>query len=179
MTVSILGRRYGQALLTLATQANKVDKIGADLKDFAASWQASKDLRAAFENPTVNAETRRTVLRELAAASGMDDLARNTLLLVADRGRIAFVPEIAEGYAALAEARSGRVRAEVVSAIELPDAYFSELQKTLERVTGKQVSIAKRVDPTLLGGVVARVGDNVFDGSLKHRLEGLTHELSR
>jgi F-type H+-transporting ATPase subunit delta len=179
MSTSILGRRYATALFALAEQAGSVDKIGQDLKDFAASWLSSRELRMAFENPSVGMQSRRQVLRELAAASGMDPLARDTLLLVSDRGRIRYVADIASAYQEQAEARSGRVRAEVVTASELPEAYFQELQKTLERVTGKKVSVTRRVDASLLGGVVTRVGDQVFDGSLRHQLDELKHELSR
>lgn len=179
MSIGILGRRYATALLSLAAQAGNIDKVTQDLSDFAASWNENRDLRNVFENPSVGVESRRSVLRELAAASGMDPLVRDTLLLVSDRGRMRQLPDIAEAFKALAEARAGGVRAEIVSATELPEAFFSELQKTLERVTGKHVSVAKRVDPSLLGGVVTKVGDRVFDGSLKNRLKELTHELSR
>ena len=178
-SISILGRRYANALLALATQAGKVEKITQDLSDFAASWESHRELRAAFENPIVSAELRRKVLREIAAQSGMEVLLLNTLLVMSDRGRISQINDVSEAFKTLAEARSGRVRAEVITASELPEAYFTELQKTLERVTGKQVSVTKRVDPSLLGGVVTRVGDQVFDGSLKNRLEELKHELSR
>jgi F-type H+-transporting ATPase subunit delta len=179
MSTSILGRRYATALFNLAEQAGSIDKVGSDIRDFAASWHSSRELRAAFENPSVGAQTRRQILKDLAAQSGMDPLVRDTLLLVSDRGRLGQVNDIANAYQVQAEQRSGRVRAEVVTAAELPEAYFTELQKTLERVTGKKVTVARRVDPSLLGGVVTRVGDQVFDGSLKHRLEELTHELSR
>jgi len=179
MSIGILGRRYATALLSLAAEAGNIDKITQELSEFAASWAENRELRNVFENPSVSVESRRNVLREIAAQSGMDPLLRNTLLLVSDRGRLSQLPDIAETFKALAEARAGGVRAEIVSAVELPEAFFSELQKTLERVTGKHVSVAKRVDPSLLGGVVTRVGDQVFDGSLKNRLNELTHELSR
>jgi F-type H+-transporting ATPase subunit delta len=132
-----------------------------------------------FENPSVSVDARRKVLRDIATASNMDPLLRDTLLLVSDRGRMNHLSDIIEAFKALAEARSGRVRAEIVTATELPEAYFEQLQKTLERVTGKQVTVAKRVDPSILGGVVARIGDHVFDGSVKNRLDELKHELSR
>jgi F-type H+-transporting ATPase subunit delta len=179
VTVGILGRRYAQALLTLATEAGNVDKVSRDLHDFTAGWRESRELRTAFENPSVSVATRRQVLRDIAQSSGMEPLVRDTLLLVSDRRRMAYLTEIVEAFDAMAEARSGRLRAEVVSAIELPEAYFTELQKTLEQVTGKQVAIARRVDPSLLGGVVTRIGDQVFDGSVSHRLNELKHELSR
>jgi F-type H+-transporting ATPase subunit delta len=179
MTTSTLGRRYATALYSLAEQAGSIEKVGQDLRDFAASFQGSRELRSAFENPIVGVQSRRQILRDIAAQSGMDPLVRDTLCLVSDRGRIRQIGDIATAYQVLAEARSGRVRAEVVTASELPEAYFQELQRTLERVTGKKVSVSRSVDPSLLGGVVTRVGDQVFDGSLRHQLDGLVHELSR
>jgi F-type H+-transporting ATPase subunit delta len=127
----------------------------------------------------VGVQARRTILREIAAGSGMDLLVQNTLLLLSDRGRLRYVADVAEGFKSLSEARAGRVRAEVITATDMPEAYFTQLQKTLERVTGKQVSVARRVDPSLLGGVVTRIGDQVIDGSLRNRLEELKHELAR
>jgi F-type H+-transporting ATPase subunit delta len=179
VTVSILGRRYASALLALATEAGKVDKVQKDLRELGASWKENRDLRNVFENPSVKVESRKAILKDLAQAAGMDPLVRDTLLLVADRGRMSSLPEIIESYEALAEQRSGRVRAEVVTATEMPEAYFEELRKTLERVTGKQVTLAKKVDPSILGGVVARVGDQIFDGSTKNRLDELKTELLR
>jgi F-type H+-transporting ATPase subunit delta len=179
VTAGILGRRYASALLALASEAGSVDKVARDLHDFAISWQESRELRALFENPSVSVAARRQVLREIAQASNMDPLVRDTMLLVADRGRMAYLTDIIEAFDALAEARSGRLHAEVITAGELPEAYFTELRKILEQVTGKQVVVATRIDPSLLGGVVTRIGDQVFDGSLSHRLNELKQELSR
>jgi F-type H+-transporting ATPase subunit delta len=179
MTIGILGRRYAGALLNLAKESGQLDKVRSDLRDVAGMWRDNRELRSIFENPSVTATARRDVLRDIAAQSGMSPLLRNTLLLVSDRGRMNQIDDIIDSFEALAEASVGHVQAEVVTASELPDAYFTELQKTLERVTGKQVAIKKRVDPTLLGGVVTRIGDQVFDGSLSHRLSELKHDLSR
>ena len=179
MKIGILARRYANALLGLATQAGNVDKVLSDLRDFEKSWHESKELRSIFENPGIPMATRRQILRDIAAESGMDPLLRDTLLLLSDRGRLSQLPGILDALEEFSEARSGRVRAEVVTASELPDAYFEQLQKVLERVTGKQVTIARRVDASLLGGVVTRIGDRVFDGSLSTRLNELKNELSR
>jgi F-type H+-transporting ATPase subunit delta len=177
--IGILPRRYANALLALATQANNVDKILSDLRDFEKSWSESKELRSVFENPSVGMASRRQILRDIAAESGMDPLLVNTLLLLSDRGRLSQLPGILAAYEELTEARSGRVRADVVTASELPEAYYEGLREVLERVTGKQVSVTRRVDPSLLGGVVTRIGDQVFDGSLSTRLNELKNELSR
>jgi len=179
VSISILGRRYANALLALAAEQSTVDMVGRDLADFARVWDENKDLRTAFENPSVSLDARRKILREIAETSGMQPLLRDTLLLVSDRGRLSHLPEIAESYEVLAEERSGKVRAEVITATALPQEYFDTLRQTLERVTGRQVVVVSRVDASLIGGVVTRVGDQVFDGSVKHRLDELKQELSQ
>ncbi len=179
MTVGVIGKRYASALLQLAIGANAVDRMGRDLSDFAAVWQQARELRTVFENPDFGVEVRRQILRELATRSMMATEVRNLLLLLSDRGRMRYAPEIADTYQALAEERSGKVRAEVIVAAEMPESYFVELQRTLEAVTGKQVTIVKKKDPSLIGGVVTRVGDRVFDGSVRNRLRELKNELRR
>jgi F-type H+-transporting ATPase subunit delta len=136
-------------------------------------------LRAVFENPSVSAETRRSVLRDIAEQSGMNPIVRDTLLLVSDRRRLPHLQEIVDAFEWLAEKRAGHVRAEIVTATELSKEYFDGLQRTLEQATGKQVVLTTRVDPSIIGGVVARVGDRVYDGSLQYQLNELRDELSR
>jgi F-type H+-transporting ATPase subunit delta len=179
VTVSVLGKRYANALLNLAGDAQAVDQIGRDLRDFATAFESSKDLRNVFENPQISQQTRRQILKDLAASSGMHDKVRDTLSLLSDRSRIRNVAEVADAYEAMAEARSGRLRAEVTTATQLPDSYFTELERTLQQITGREVVLVRKVDPSLVGGVVARVGDQVFDGSLKNRLSELKSELLR
>jgi F-type H+-transporting ATPase subunit delta len=179
MTVGILGRRYASALLALATEGNKVDKVSRDLRDFALGWKNSPELRAVFENPSVKVDARHQILRDLAESAGMDPLVRDTLLVVSDRGRLTHLPEIVDSFELLAEERSGSVRADVVTATDMPEGYFEELKKTLERVTGKKVVVTRKVDPSIIGGVVARIGDQIFDGSVKNQLSGLKDELLR
>lgn len=172
-----LARRYAKALLSLAKEQNAVDRVQRDLAALAAAWEESKELRDAFQNPIYGSDVRRKITDALAARLGVMPMLKNTLAMLSDRRRMRHLADIAEAYTNLAEAESGRVRAEVVSATALPEAYFAELQKTLEQVTGRKVQIVKRVDPTLIAGVVTRVGDRVFDGSLKNRLVELEDEL--
>jgi F-type H+-transporting ATPase subunit delta len=179
VTTSLIGRRYASALLALSEERSVTEVIGRDLRELAASWHDSRDLRNAFENPSVSLDSRRKILRELAEASGMNPLLRDTLLLLSDRGRMTHLPEVAEAFEILAAEKSGSVRAEVVSATELPAEYFEGLRRTLEQVTGKHVVVSSRVDASLIGGVVTRVGDQLFDGSVKHQLNQLKDELSR
>ena len=177
MSVSIVGKRYARALMQLAVDANAVDRIGSDLRDFANAWAQNRDLRSVFENPTVSQIARSTILKELAQSGGMHQHTRDLLLLLADRQRLSHVGEVADAYDGMAEARSGKLRAEVTSATPLPAAYYAELENVLQAATGKNVVLVHKVDPTLVGGVVTKVGDRVFDGSLKSRLTELREEL--
>jgi F-type H+-transporting ATPase subunit delta len=175
-----LGRRYAMALLNLATEQNVLDEVRRSLKEFLATWHDSKDLRLVFENPSVSFEARREILREIAKASGMHKLVLDALIFVSDRGgRFKHLPEIVDAFEDEAEKRAGRIRAEVVTATELPAEYFAGLQRTLEQATGKQVVVITSVDPSIIGGVVTRVGDKVFDGSVQYQLNELKEELTR
>jgi len=175
-----LGRRYAMALLNLAVEQNVLDEVRRSLRDFATMLEQSRDLRGVFVNPSVSFEARRAILREIAKASGMHKLVLDALLFVSDKGgRFKHLPEIVDAFESAAEARAGRVRAEVVTATELPEEYFAGLQRTLEQVTGKQVVVTRRVDPSIIGGVVTRVGDQVFDGSVQYQLSELKEELTR
>jgi F-type H+-transporting ATPase subunit delta len=179
MTVGVVGKRYARALLQLAVEASAVERIGTDLRDFATAWTASRELRAAFENPKVPQQSRAAVLREIAQQSNMHERTRDLLLLLSDRQRLGHVAEVSEAYDSLAEARSGRIRAEVRTASPLPPAYFTELQTALRAATGRDVVVVHTVDPTLIAGVVTQVGDQVFDGSVKTQLVELRDELLR
>lgn len=179
MTVSIVGRRYAKALFALAEQENAVAEIGKHLGEFTETYADSPELRAVFENPGFGQEVRSKIIVEIAARSGMHDAVRNGLQLLSDRGRLSHIEEVHEAFEAMAQARSGEVRAEITTAAALPEAYFMQLQKRLSEVTGKKVVLVKKTDPDLIGGVVARIGDQVFDGSVKNRLTGLKEELLR
>ena len=172
-----LGRRYAKALLELASDEGKRDKIGQDLDSLASAWGESSELRAAFETPAVDAQARRGLLEALASRLGLDRTVLHTACLLSDRRRMRHLPEVVEAYRALAEERDGRVRAEVITAGPMPDSYFAELQRTLEQVTGREVVLVRREDSELIGGVVAKVGDKVFDGSVRARLTELRDTL--
>jgi F-type H+-transporting ATPase subunit delta len=170
---SAIGRRYAKALLEVAEEQKQVPKIQKDLEDLLASWQASRELRSTFENPAFGAELRAKVIDELVKRMGLSPLVASTLRLLSDRQRLRHLPEVAESFFALAQAGAGAVVAEVTTAVELPDAYFTRLQATLEKSLGKKVSVVKKTDPSLVAGVITRVGDRVYDGSLRSSLRQL------
>lgn len=177
MKGSAIGRRYAKALLEVAEEQKQVPKVHKDLEDLLGSWQASRELRATFENPAFGADVRGKILDELIKRMGLAPIVANTLKLLSDRQRLRHLPEVAEAFFALAQEGAGAVVAEVTTATELPDSYFVKLQATLEKSLGKKVSIVKKTDPTLVAGVVTRIGDKVFDGSVRSNLRQLEERM--
>jgi F-type H+-transporting ATPase subunit delta len=179
MSMEGLARRYARALLELASEQKQIERVGKDLAGLSAMWDASPELRELFGNPQFSVAARKGVLSELLARAGVSPIVRNTALYLADHNRVPALPHIARAFAALAERAEDAVRAEVTSAAPLSEAYYAQLQKALETATGMKVTIERKTDATLIAGVVTRVGDRVFDGSVRTRLaelkESLTH----
>lgn len=175
--MSIVASRYAKAVFELAQDQNQLEVVDSQLASLAELWLKSASLRDVFRNPSFDAEQRRSIIGELVSRVSAIGMIRNLLRVLSDRGRMDILPDLATKYRHLAEARLGRVRAEVVTAVELPEAYFEQLQQRLEQVTGKTVLLERRVDSTLLAGVVTRVGDYVLDGSVRSHLSRLREEL--
>jgi F-type H+-transporting ATPase subunit delta len=178
MTTSALARRYARAILELASEQKQAERVGKELAEFAAMWSSSDELRKLFESPKINAEARKQVLVELITRAAVSPLVKNSILYMADRRRITALPEVAAAYAHQAERAAGTLRAEVTSAVPLPDTYYAQLQRSLEQATGRKVTIEKKTDKNLIAGVVTRVGDRVLDGSVRARLTELKESLT-
>ena len=177
MSVQIVARRYAQALLELGGESGTLDKLVEDMSAVAAAWETSHDLRNALENPLVALEAKKAVMNELCEQVGAAPTTKNALQMLVDRRRIKTLPYVAQYLRELADARKGVLRAEVTTAVPLSDAYYVRLQAELERMTGKKVVVDKKTDPALVAGVIARIGDRIFDGSLRTRLQSLKDSL--
>ncbi len=177
MMGSAVGKRYATALYDLAEEKKATAEIGRNLADLAAAWEVSDDLRNVFRNPQFGADAKRGVVKALTERLRCHATVKSTLLMLADRGRLEHLSEISDAFERLAERRSGRIRAEVVTAHELPESYYTKLSATLKQATGKEVVLLRREDPSLIGGVVTTIAGRVFDGSIKNRLRGLRSQL--
>ena len=175
--MSALGRRYAKALLELAREQGELDPVLRDVGAITGAWKESAELRAIVRNPVIPRPALKAAVDAVMRKLGCSELVRNTVNLLADKGRLAHLEEVLDALDELAEAETGRVRVEVVSAKPLSDAYYARLTKKLERVTDREVVLVKKQDPSLIGGVVTRVGDQVFDGSLSDRLSELRETL--
>lgn len=175
--MSAVGRRYAKALLDLAREQGQLDRVLGDVGSLADAWKVSPELRDLVRNPVVPKPALKGALDAVMEKLGVSVLTRNTVKLLADKGRLPQLDEVLHALEELAEAETGRVRVEVTSATPLGDAYYDRLTEKLQRVTDRKVVLVKKQDPSLIGGVVTRVGDQVFDGSLSNRLSELKETL--
>ena len=177
MIAAHVSRRYARALLELGTEGGNLDALVDEVSRMAAAWNESADLRAVVETPTVGVDVKKSILREVTAKLALGPVTSSTVMLLTDRRRLRLIGEIAQFLREMNDAKKGLVRAEVTTAVPLSEAFYSRLKEQLERLTGKHVALDKKHDPAILGGVVARIGDQVFDSSIRTRLQSLKNAL--
>lgn len=177
MSQSAVAKRYAQAIFELGVDQANVAALVGEVKRLAEAWDASGELRAALANPLVSEAARLAIVKDLCAALGLSPTARNAAGLLAQRRRLSILPDVADELARLSDERAGVVRATVTSAAPLSEATRQKLQQQLEKRTGKKVLLEVRQDPTLIAGLVARIGDLVIDGSARARLAELRTQL--
>jgi F-type H+-transporting ATPase subunit delta len=179
MVTGSLARRYARAVLEIGNEHGNLDKIGADLRTLAKVMHDSAELQTALTNPAIRRADRRKVIDALLQRIGAAQHTKNLVYLLLDGERLASVAAISREVDAMIEARSGRLSAEVTSARPLDASQLSEIINTLEKLSGKKVTVTRREDADLLGGVVAKLGDTVYDGSLRTQLRTLRDELTK
>lgn len=170
MVPGVIAKRYATALLELGSETGQLDALVDELQRAAATYESSPELRAALADPLIPIQAKQQILGEVGDRLGLGSAARNTLSLLLDRRRVRALPAIAQRLREMADDKRGILRAEVLTAMPLPEEYFTQLQQQLERVTGRRIALDRKLDPSLICGVVARVGDTVYDGSLLARL---------
>lgn len=172
-------RRYARALFGLARDAGELDAVRAELTAMAAVLEETPELRGALFRPLHPAAQRKAALAALAERLGASVMLQNFLQFLIDQRRLIDFATIHAEYERLADEASGRIRAEVISATPLAEAQVQRLREVLARRSGRDVDVKPRVDESLLGGVVAKVGDLIFDGSLRTQLRQLRASLTK
>lgn len=177
MSNETVARRYSVALADVVMTSGDAEKVKKELAVFGQLIAGNADLSAAFGNPAITHANKEKVLEELVKRSKPSKTTANFLRVLLRNGRLNDLSEINERFAAVLKERSGIVAAEVTSAREMPAAEQKDFEKTLEKLTGKDMQITFTVDPDLIGGAVTRIGSKVYDGSIKTKLETLKAEL--
>jgi F-type H+-transporting ATPase subunit delta len=166
-------RRYAKAIFMIGVEEGRLDALTREINDLAATLKGSPELLGLLANPVVREDSRRAVMKDIAERMGLSPTARNVALLLADRRKGALIPDVALALSALGDEKAGKVQAEVTSAVPLSDAQYARLTGVLEKLTGRTITLSRKVDAALIGGVVTRIGDKVYDGSVRTRLEEL------
>jgi len=168
--MSVAANRYAKALLDVLYPANA--ELGLEqLVKFSSLLSSQHQMRQLFENPTIAADRRKEVFRGIADSLSYETHVRNFLNLLIERNRLDLLVDIVSAYQKLLDEKLGIVRAHVTSAGPLDAAQQKNIASRLEQVTGKQVRVEISVDPALIGGVVARVGSTIYDGSIRQQLQ--------
>jgi len=177
MIAGSIGRRYAKALLDLGREQSKTDEYLGQLLSVQAALNSSQDMNYLLNDPAFEAADRKKVFGILAQKLSLSEALTNFLKLLIDRERIGFFDEIVASYREQADDLMNRVRVQVKSANPLNAEEEGRLKKILEKITGKQALVESQTDEKLLGGVVIKVRDMVFDGSLINALQQLKENM--
>ncbi len=171
--ISGVAERYASSLFELAREAGSIDAVGADLDRFQALLDESADLKRLVASPVFSADEQQRAISAIAAKAGIAGVVGNFLKVVAANRRLFALPGMIRAFRLIAAEHRGEVTAEVTSAHALTAAQEKELKSALKGVTGKEVAINITVDPTVLGGLIVKVGSRQIDTSLRTKLSTL------
>ncbi len=171
-----VARRYARALFDAASGRGLLDLVAADLKDIELLLRGSPELQRLLTTPKVDEEGKRRIIRDLFR-NRVHDILVELLDLLLEKKRFGVLDQVIEDYGNLLEEHRGVVRAEVTTATEVPVAQERELIAKLEKRTGKTIRLVKRIDPSILGGMMVRIGDRIIDRSIRRGFEEMREKL--
>jgi len=168
-----LSKRYATALVEIAQEQNALDKYAGDLDSLSKLVEESRDFREILMNPVFTSDDKKKIAGSVLKKMGADPMVINFVYLLIDRKRIDQLTGIEKAFRAKVDEIRGITRGQIISAEPLAAAELGRVTDILAKVTGKKVMVTTKVDPSLLGGLVARVGDMVFDGTIRTQLNQL------
>jgi len=181
MPITAVATRYAHALADVVTGSAsplRPENALAELRAFEAVLRGSAELQNALTTPAVPAGRKRAVVARIAGLLSLSQVTRNFLFVLVDKRRIGDLANILQSLEVVLDERLGFARAEVMAARELSAEQRAALSAELERISGKRIRARFGVDAALVGGVVARIGSTVYDGSLRGQLDSLQQRLS-
>lgn len=178
MSESVVAERYAKALFELGVESGQLAMLTDQLRTVALTYADSPELRRVLEDPRVAEDQILNLVDALARRLALATIAKNSLMVLVRRRRIRALPDIVSRLVSLTDERTGLLRATVTSASPLAEPQAKQLTEELERLTGKRVLLERNCDPSLLGGLVTRIGDHVVDASLRGRFAEIERRLS-
>jgi len=177
MSMRASAARYARALLDVAVKESDPERAEQELAAFVDLVQQNPDLQRTFANPVVSAMDKRAVVEKILAGQQPTSPSGKLLLLLAARSRLALLPDLLEVYRQRLREHQKIVQAEVTTAAPLSPERAAQLQQRLAAMTGRDVAMTTKVDASIIGGVVARIGSTVYDGSVATQLEKVRDRL--
>ena len=178
MSLQTVARRYATALADVAIERREEREVQQELDQWAKMIEAHSQLKEVFANPTVAYDQKRKVLEELIARSSVRETTGSFLRVLLRNQRLSQLRDIAERFGTVLDDRGGVVAAHVTTARPIPDDLRSSLHDTLATATGRKVRLSFATDDAIIGGLVARIGSTIFDGSVQSQLDRLASEMA-
>lgn len=172
-----LAGRYATALFALAEENKSIDAVQASLATLNTALAESDDLKALISSPVLSREDAGRAIADTAKALGLDKLTINMLGVLAANRRLDQIPAVIRAFSTLASDHRGEITAEVTSAHPLDDKQIKALKAQLKKRVGSDVSVSTAVDPSILGGLVVKIGSQMIDSSIKTRLNTLSQAM--
>ena len=180
MTNRAAASRYARALFDVAVKQHAdLEGIERDLADFVALFTAHPALRDVMLNPAVPAPRKRAAMEDLTRQSGVSPFVARLLMMLADRDRLVLLPDLLNSYRDRLMDHRNVIRAEITTAVPLSSDRTAQIEQRLASLTGRRVTMTMRTDPGIIGGIVARLGGVVYDGSVATQLNKLKNTLAK
>jgi len=179
MSMRASAARYARALLDVAIKESDPERAEQELATFVDLVRQHPDLQRALANPAVSAGDKRAVVQQILARLQPTAPVGKLVLLLATRGRLALLPDLLDVYRERLMEHRNVVRAEVTTSVPLPPERAAQLQQRLAAMTGRVVTMTTRVDGSIIGGVVTRIGSTVYDGSVARQLAKVKGRLAQ
>lgn len=177
MKNTVLAKRYAKALFAVGKEDGAFADYAKVLNELSELYVGMAEVADALTNPLYPEDVRLKVMESLAKALAAPPVMVNFCKLLVEKKRAGILPEIAEVYQEMLDQENNLVRGTVTSATELSPEVNTKIKATMEKLTGKQVELSNRIDPAIIGGMVAKVGDLVLDGSIRSQLAGLKESI--
>jgi F-type H+-transporting ATPase subunit delta len=177
VTESDIALNYATAFIETLKSAEDIQKAGDDLDTFASVLRDLRALPRVLEHPGLSLERRHEILDEVLKKLAPHPMSKKFLRLVVDKGRLSAMSEIARTFSQLRDQKLGTAQAEVISAKPIPKSHHAEWEQAVAEKAGREVRLKFSTDPDLLGGAVVRIGDVVYDGSIRKQIARIRRAL--
>lgn len=179
MIGNAVSKRYASALFSIGKEKDSLDSFFESLSTVANAIEENARLKELMLSPVITHEEKKSLIMGILALCKAGDIEKNFCALLADKGRLALIPAIAADYKAMLDEAKGISRGVVTTAIELDKKKKTEILSQLEKQTGRKLELSYAVNRQILGGIVLKVGDVVYDASLRAQLDNLRESIKR